>query len=103
MVRSIKKHNKATALMLLMTLAIFAYQEYRSENRDRITNSHIDASFRALRDIAHGGDAQPIVHQDGTYGVGFDRALHDSGTLRDCLSWVVTRANGTVEHSPPCP
>ena len=101
-VRSIKKHHKATLLTLLITLAIFSYQEYASDIRDRITNSHIDAVFRAQNDNAHGGNAQPIVHQDGTYGVGFSPALHDNVTVTDCVSWVVTRVNGTVQQSPPC-
>ena len=89
-------------LTLLITLTIFAYQEYASDVRDTITNSHIDAVFRAQNDNARGGNAQPIVHQDGTYSVGFNRVLHDNATVKDCLLWVVTRANGTIQQSPMC-
>jgi hypothetical protein len=100
--QSIKKHHKETLLMLLITLTIFSYQEYGSDVRDRITNSHIDAASRADYDNDHGGNAQVIVHQDGTYGVGFGRSAQVNITLRDCASWVVTRVNGTVQQSPPC-
>jgi hypothetical protein len=99
--QSIKKHQKATILTLLITLALFSYQEYTSDIRDKITNSHIDAAYRADYDNDHGGNAQPIVHSDGTYGVGFDRTPHLNITFTDCASWVVTRANGTIQTSGP--
>jgi len=99
--QSIKKHQKANLLLLLITLAIFSYQEYASDIRDRITNSHIDAAYRAQYDNEHGGNAQPILHQDGTYGVGFSRAPQDTVTVKACVSWVITRANGTIETSGP--
>jgi len=88
---------KLFIVSVIITIGIAVVQDYRTQISQKIIESQNDANFRALLDIAHGGDTSPIRHVDGTYGVGFNRALKDSVNMQDCVIVIVARANGTVE------
>lgn len=100
--RSFWKHHKEFLIAMIVTFLLFAVAYHQGAVSERNIESQNDANFRALRYISQGGNAQPVKNPDGTYSDQFSASLHDSATGKDCLSYVLIKANGTVITSPPC-
>lgn len=92
----VRKH-KTDLLLLALTLAIFAVQEYQYGIGQRILESEISASSRVNADIARGGQGHLQQRPDGTYAAALERAQTETVHLQACVQVVITRANGTVE------
>jgi hypothetical protein len=102
LIRSCWKHHKEFLVSMIVTFSLFAVAYHQGVISERNIESQNDAHFRAQQYNSQGGNAQPFRNPDGTYSDQFPVSLHDTATSKDCLSYVLVKANGTVISSPPC-
>jgi len=89
---------------LPLTYLIFIYQEQQNYCDRNTLETQNDANYRAFVDRLLGEVADPIKIQNCMYAVQFQRNLSENITVRACVWYVITRANGTVEapSHPSC-
>jgi plasmid maintenance system killer protein len=95
-----KKHWEGVLaiISLILTIGFFVYQNQAADQAQRVLQSEIDAAFRAMNAIQHGGNAQIFQQPNGQYSVALNQNFHVNLNFSVILSVAITCRNGIVYH-----